>query len=54
MFYPQEGDIPKKQHDYAVLLSRNHCQEAETVFIIERKGAVFATVKYVAPGVQCQ
>jgi hypothetical protein len=54
MFFPQEGDLPQKQYDYAVLLSRNPCQQAETIFTIERKGAVFASVKYVAPGVQCQ
>ena len=54
MFYPQEGDAPQKQYDYAVLLNRNHCQEAKTVFTIERRGAVFAAVKYVAPGVVCQ
>ena len=54
MFYPQEGDVPQKQYDYAILLNRNHCQEARTVFTIERRGAYFASVKYVAPGVLCQ
>ena len=54
MFYPQEGDVPQKQYDYAILLNLNHCQEARTVFTIERRGAYFASVKYVAPGVQCQ
>ena len=54
MFYPQDGDTPQKQYDYAVLLNRNHCQAAQTLFTIGRRGAVFAYVKYVAPGVQCQ
>ena len=54
MFYPQDGDAPQKQYDYAVLLNRTHCQDAQTIFTIARRGAVFAYVKYVAPGVQCQ
>jgi hypothetical protein len=54
MFYPQDGDAPQKQYDYAVLLNRIHCQDAQTLFTIGRRGAVFAYVKYIAPGVQCQ
>ena len=54
MYYPQDGDVPQKQYDYAVLLNRNHCQQAQTVFTIGRRGAVFAYVKYIAPGMQCQ
>jgi hypothetical protein len=56
---PLEGDTPEKQYDYAILLNRhnldeNHCRQAETVITIERKGAVFASIKHVAPGVPCQ
>jgi hypothetical protein len=56
---PLEGDTPQKQYDYAILLNRhnldaNHCRAAETVFTIERKGAVFASIKHVATGVPCQ
>jgi len=59
VFVPIEGDVSYKQYDYAVLINRhnldqNHCRDAKTVINVERKGAVFATVKYVAPGVQCQ
>ncbi len=59
VFVPQEGDIPQPQFEYAVLINRHnldetHCRDGKTVFTVERKGAVFATVKYVAPGVQCQ
>lgn len=56
---PLEGDTPQKQYDYAILLNRhnldeNHCRAAETVFTIERKGAVLATIKHVATGIPCQ
>jgi len=54
MVYPQDGDVPLKQYDYAVLLNRIHCPDAQTVYTIGRRGAVFGYVKYVAPGVQCQ
>jgi hypothetical protein len=59
VFLPQAGDTSQKQYDYAVLINRHnldetHCRDGKTVFTVERKGAVFASVKYVAPGVQCQ
>jgi hypothetical protein len=59
VFVPQEGDIPQRQYEYAILLNRHnldetHCRGGEIVFDVERKGAVFATVKYIAPGVSCQ
>ena len=59
VFVPTEGDTPQPQYEYAVLINRHnldetHCREGKTVFDVERKGAVFATIKYVPPGVQCQ
>ena len=59
VFVPTEGDAPQPQYEYAVLINRHnldetHCRDGKTVFNVERKGAVFATVKYVPPGVQCQ
>ncbi len=59
VFVPQEGDIPQPQYEYAILLNRHnldetHCRSGKTVFNVERKGAIFATVKFVPPGVPCQ
>jgi len=59
VFVPIDGDVSFKQYDYAVLINRHnldetHCRDAKIVKNVERKGAVFATVKYVPPGVQCQ
>jgi hypothetical protein len=59
VFVPQEGDIPQPQYEYAILLNRHnldetHCRSGKTVFNVERKGAVFATVKFVPPGAPCQ
>jgi hypothetical protein len=59
VFVPQEGDIPQPQYEYAILLNRHnldetHCRSGKTIFNVERKGAIFATVKFVPPGVPCQ
>lgn len=59
VFVPTEGDFPQPQYEYAILLNRHnldetHCRSGEVVYTVERKGAVFATVKYIAPGVVCQ
>jgi hypothetical protein len=59
IFVPQAGDMHPPQYEYAVLINRHnldetHCRDGKTVFSVERKGAVFATVKYIAPGVLCQ
>jgi hypothetical protein len=56
---PQEGDTSQKQYDYAILINRHnldetHCRDGKTVFTVERKGAVFAIVKYIPPGVSCE
>ena len=59
VFVPEEGDAPQHQYEYAILLNRHnldqtHCRAGKTVFTVERKGALFATVKFVPPGVVCQ
>jgi hypothetical protein len=59
VFVPIEGDVSNKHYDYVVLLNRHnldetHCRDAQTVMTVGRKGAIFAVIKHVPAGVQCQ
>ena len=59
VFVPVDGDISQKQYDYAVLINRHnldetHCRDGKIVMTVERKGAVFASIKQVPPGIKCQ
>jgi hypothetical protein len=57
VFIPREGFDPG--YDYVILLTRSNadqrlCGEAETLFSVERRGAVFSELRSIPPGARCR
>jgi hypothetical protein len=57
VFIPLEGFDPG--YDYVVLLTRSNadqrlCRDAETIFSVGRRGAVFAELRGIPAGARCQ
>jgi len=57
VFIPREDFDPG--YDYVILLTRSNadqrlCRETETLFSVERRGAVFSELRSIPPGVKCQ
>ena len=47
------------EHDYVMLLTRSNadlrlCKEAETIYAVSRRGAIFSELRSIPPGAKCQ